>query len=190
MAEQPAAPASIVEDEAVETAVEPLTDRIALEGRGLREHTARGAIINSLFQAGIGVLGLFQRVAVAALLTITEYGLWGLIVTALITLAWLKQIGIADKFVQQDEADQEAAFQKAFTLELVYSAIFFVIACVAFPLLGRALRPHGDRRPGDRARLVAGVQRRRGADLGRLSPDAVRPPARAGVDRPAGLARW
>ncbi len=136
MAEQPAAPASIVEDEAVETAVEPLTDRIALEGRGLREHTARGAIINSLFQAGIGVLGLFQRVAVAALLTITEYGLWGLIVTALITLAWLKQIGIADKFVQQDEADQEAAFQKAFTLELVYSAIFFAIACVAFPLLG------------------------------------------------------
>ena len=49
-----------------------------------------------------------------------------------------------------------------------------------------ALRPHGDRRPRDRARLVAGVQRRRGADLGRLPPDAFRPPARAGVDRPAG----
>ena len=84
----------------------------------------------------MGVLGLVQRVAVAALLTITEYGLWGLIVTALITLAWLKQIGIADKFVQQDEPDQEAAFQKAFTLELAYSAIFFAIACVAFPILG------------------------------------------------------
>ena len=82
------------------------------------------------------MLGLVQRVAVAALLTITEYGLWGLIVTALITLAWLKQIGIADKFVQQDEPDQEAAFQKAFTLELAYSAIFFAIACVAFPVLG------------------------------------------------------
>ena len=129
-------PAGIVEDEAVETAVEPLTERIALQGRSLREHTARGAIINTLFQAGVGVLGLVQRVAVAALLTITEYGLWGLIVTALITLAWLKQIGIADKFVQQDEPDQEAAFQKAFTLELAYSAIFFAIACVVFPVLG------------------------------------------------------
>ena len=129
-------PAGIVEDEAVETAVEPFTERFALQGRSLREHTARGAIINTLFQAGVGVLGLVQRVAVAALLTITEYGLWGLIVTALITLAWLKQIGIADKFVQQDEADQEAAFQKAFTLELAYSAIFFAIACVVFPVLG------------------------------------------------------
>ena len=67
MSEQPAAPASIVEDESVETAVEPLEDRIALEGRGLREHTARGAIINSLFQVGLGVVGLVQRVAVAAL---------------------------------------------------------------------------------------------------------------------------
>ena len=136
MAELPPAPSGIVEDEAVDTAIEPLADRIALEGRSLREHTARGAIINSLFQVGIGVLGLLQRVAVAALLTITEYGLWGLIVTALITLAWLKQIGIADKFVQQDEADQEAAFQKAFTLELAYSAVFFAIACVVFPVLG------------------------------------------------------
>ncbi len=136
MAELPPAPSGIVEDEAVDTAIEPLADRFALDGRSLREHTARGAIINSLFQVGIGVLGLLQRVAVAALLTITEYGLWGLIVTALITLAWLKQIGIADKFVQQDDADQEAAFQKAFTLELAYSAVFFAIACVVFPILG------------------------------------------------------
>ena len=129
-------PASIVEDDAIEAAVEPFEDRIPLEGRSLREHTARGAIINSLFQAGLSTLGLIQRVAVAALLTITEYGLWGLVVTTLITLAWLKQIGIADKFVQQDEADQEAAFQKAFTLELAYSGIFFALACLAFPAYG------------------------------------------------------
>jgi O-antigen/teichoic acid export membrane protein len=134
--EHPPTPASIVEDDAIEAAVEPVEDRIALEGRTLREHTARGAIINSLFQIGLGVVGLVQRVAVAGFLTISEYGLWGLLVTTLITLAWLKQIGIADKFVQQDEADQEAAFQKAFTLELAYSAIFFVIACLAFPVYG------------------------------------------------------
>jgi len=134
LGDPPPTPAGVVEDDAIEAAVEPLQDRLALEGRGLREHTARGAIINSLFQAGLSALGLLQRVAVAALLTITEYGLWGLVVTTLITLAWLKQIGIADKFVQQDEANQELAFQKAFTLELAYSGIFFAIAAIAFPL--------------------------------------------------------
>ena len=134
LGDPPPTPAGIVEDDAIEAAVEPVQDRLDLEGRSLREHTARGAIINSLFQAGLSALGLIQRVAVAALLTITEYGLWGLVVTTLITLAWLKQIGIADKFVQQDEADQELAFQKAFTLELAYSAIFFAIAGLAFPL--------------------------------------------------------
>ncbi len=136
MADHPPTPASITEDDAIEAAVEPLSDRIALEGRSLREHTARGAVINALFQAGLGVFGLVQRVAVAAFLTISEYGVWGLLVTTVITLAWLKQIGIADKFVQQEEPDQEAAFQKAFTLELAYSALFFGIACLAFPVYG------------------------------------------------------
>lgn len=135
-AELPPTPASLMEDDAIEAAHEPISDRIALEGRSLREHTARGAIINSLFQAGLGVLGLVQRVAVAAFLTIAEYGLWGLIVTTLITLAWLKQIGIVDKYVQQDEGDQEAAFQKAFTFELAWSSIFFAFACLAFPVYG------------------------------------------------------
>ena len=68
--------------------------------------------------------------------------------TTLITLAWLKQIGIADKFVQQDEADQEAAFQKAFTLELAYSAIFFVIACLAFPIYGAVYGHRRSSSPG------------------------------------------
>jgi O-antigen/teichoic acid export membrane protein len=134
LTEPPATPVSIIEDDAIEADVEPLQERIALGGRSLREHTARGAVINSLFQIGLSALGLFQRVAVAAFLTISEYGLWGLVVTTLITLAWLKQIGIADKFVQQDEPDQELAFQKAFTLELAYSAIFFLIAGLAFPV--------------------------------------------------------
>jgi O-antigen/teichoic acid export membrane protein len=129
-------PPSITEDDSIEAAVEPIEDRLALGGRSLREHTARGAIINSLFQVGLGVIGLVQRVGVAAFLTITEFGIWGLIVTTAITLAWLKQIGIADKYVQQDDADQELAFQKAFTLELAYSTIFVVIACLAFPAYG------------------------------------------------------
>ena len=48
----------------------------------------------------------------------TEYGVWGILVAALGTLLWLKQVGIGDKYVQQEDDDQELAFQQAFTLEL------------------------------------------------------------------------
>ena len=64
-------------------------------------------------------------------------------------LFWFKQVGIADKYVQQDEADQELAFQKAFTLEAAMTGDL-----------------HGDRRAGgaaDRAGLRAVEDRRAGA---------------------------
>ena len=54
--------------------------------------------------------------------------------TTLITLAWLKQIGIGDKYVQQSRADQVAAFQKAFTIELAYTLCFYVVVLVALPI--------------------------------------------------------
>src|SRR5581483_1736532 len=71
------------------------------EGRSLRQHAARGVIVNSLFQIGISGLGLIRRVGIAAFLTQSQYGFWGLIITTLITLSWLKQVGIDDKYVQQ-----------------------------------------------------------------------------------------
>src|SRR3954454_5574047 len=94
----------------------------------LRSHAARGTLINSGFQLGLTALGTLQRLAVAAWLTRAEYGLWGLLIATLITLVTLKQVGIADKYIQQNEPDQEAAFQKAFTLELGLSLAFFVLA--------------------------------------------------------------
>ncbi|MGH2953243.1 MAG: oligosaccharide flippase family protein [Solirubrobacterales bacterium] len=134
MTERPLTPPSIIEDDAVEAAIEPLEERLALGGRTLREHTAWGGIVNSLFQVGLAFFGLLQRVAVAAFLTTSEYGLWGLLIATLITLSWLKQVGISDKYVQQDEGDQELAFQKAFTLELAYTGVFLVLALAAMPL--------------------------------------------------------
>ena len=116
------------------TAGEALDRRLFLRGRTLREHTARGAIVNGLFQVGLAGVGLLRNVAVAAFLTASEFGLWGLIVTTLITLAWLKQIGISDKYVQQDESDQVGAFQKAFTLEMAYTGLFYVVVFAALPL--------------------------------------------------------
>lgn len=123
---------------------EPNVGRLAAEreietrGRNLREHAARGTIINSGFQVGLAGIGVLRRVLVAAFLTQEEFGLWGILVSTLITLAWLKQVGIADKYIQQTEADQEVAFQKAFTLELTVSVLFFILVIAALPLYAQA----------------------------------------------------
>jgi len=119
------------------------TDSAAPEGdeppiTNLRVRTARGTIINSAFRAGLAVLGLINRVAVAAFLTREEFGLWGIILAVLVTLIWLKQVGIQDKYIQQREPDQKLAFQKAFTIELVLSFAYFLLCCIALPLYALA----------------------------------------------------
>jgi O-antigen/teichoic acid export membrane protein len=114
--------------------LEPYAGRIELGGEGLRRRTARGAIINSGFHVAIVGLGLIRNVALAALLTASEFGFLALVITMLLALTWLKQVGVGDKYIQQDEGDQEAAFQKAFTLELAYSGCLFALALVAMPL--------------------------------------------------------
>ena len=83
-----------------------LEERIDLRGRSLRQHAARGTIINSGFQVGLAALGFLRRTIIAAFLTREEFGIWGILVTTLMTLAWLKEIGVADKYIQQSEDDQ------------------------------------------------------------------------------------
>jgi O-antigen/teichoic acid export membrane protein len=115
-----------------------IEERVDTGGRGLRQHAARGTLINSAFQVGMAGLGLLRRLLIAAFLTRAEFGIWGIIITTLITLSWLKELGISDKYVQQSEPDQEAAYQKAFTLELVVSLAFFAILVLALPIYGAA----------------------------------------------------
>jgi O-antigen/teichoic acid export membrane protein len=105
---------------------------------GLRRRAAQGTIVNSAFQVGLAGVGLLQRLLVAAFLTREEFGLWGILIATLVTLSWLKQIGIADKYIQQSEPDQEAAFQKAFTLELAVSLLFFLLIVVVLPIYALA----------------------------------------------------
>jgi O-antigen/teichoic acid export membrane protein len=115
------------------------SERVDLGGsRGLRQHAVRGTMINSAFQLGLAGLGLLRRFVVAAFLTRAEFGLWGIVVVTLMTLLWLKQVGVADKYVQQDEPDQEAAFQKAFTIELALSVAFMLLVVLALPLYALA----------------------------------------------------
>ena len=104
-------------------------------GDGLRRHTARGTLINALYLVGVSGLGLMRNFIVAAYLTTSDYGIWGILLVGLGTLAWLKEVGIADKYVQQSEEDQELAFQKAFTLELMFSGLFFIGLLAMVPLL-------------------------------------------------------
>ena len=100
----------------------------------LRRRTARGTIVNAVFLAGLNLLGLLKGFIVAAFLTRSEYGVWGILLIALGTLLWLKQVGIGDKYVQQDEADQERAFQKAFTFELLVAGVLLGLMLASLPI--------------------------------------------------------
>src|SRR5947209_8898785 len=82
----------------------------------LRRTAARGTVINSAFQIGLYGAATLERIGVAAFLTRAEYGMWGILMAAMFSLTWIKSWGIGDKYIQQNERDQEAAFQKAFTL--------------------------------------------------------------------------
>lgn len=103
-------------------------------GSSLRGLTARGTIVNAAFSVGLAFIGVAQRFLIAIFLTAAEYGLWGLIFVAVTSVLWLMDIGIGDKFIQQEDPDQEVAFQKAFTLTLLWTLLFCVLILVAVPL--------------------------------------------------------
>ena len=109
--------------------------RLNLKGRTLREHTARGSLINGAFLIGLTFLGFIKGFVLAGLLTAEDYGIWGILVISLGTLVWLRQIGIGDKYIQQDDEDQELAFHKAFTLEAMFTGVFMVLVAGAVPLV-------------------------------------------------------
>ena len=109
--------------------------RIPLHGRSVRQHAARGAIVNAAFQVAFMTLGLLKGVVVAAFLTPDEYGVWGILLISLATVTWLKTVGASDKFVQQSESDQERAFQQAFSFELALTLVFTAVFAALVPLL-------------------------------------------------------
>jgi O-antigen/teichoic acid export membrane protein len=104
-------------------------------GLTLRQFAAHGVIVNSAFDVLVGGLGLIRGIALAAILSRSDYGIWGILVATLGVLARLKLIGINDKYVQQNEGDQELAFQKAFTLELAMSLGAMVVVAGAVPIV-------------------------------------------------------
>jgi O-antigen/teichoic acid export membrane protein len=118
----------------------PYEDRFSQEtvALGLRSHAARGTIINAAFQIGLAVLVLIRRLVVAGFLTAAEFGVWGVLLTTILTVMFIKNVGIADRFVQQAEDDQEREFQKAFTIDLVLGLAATALAAIALPLFALA----------------------------------------------------
>jgi O-antigen/teichoic acid export membrane protein len=113
--------------------VDPYAGRFDGIVGSLRHATARGTIVNAGFTIGLDVLTLLKGFVVAAFLSTSDYGIWGLLVVSLGAFALLKQVGVGDKYVQQEEPDQELAFQKAFTLDLVLNLIVFVAILASLP---------------------------------------------------------
>ena len=73
-------------------AEEPAAGRVA-PGRSLRELAARGTLVNTGFTVAFSSLGLVKGFILAGFLSRADYGLWGIVVVALGTLVWLKQVG-------------------------------------------------------------------------------------------------
>lgn len=119
---------------------EGVTDPIPPQGRGintgglsLRAFAARGVLLNSGFDLGISALGLLRSLILAALLSRADFGVWGILIVSVGVLAQLKLVGVSDRYVQQDEPDQELAFQRAFTVELIATAFAGGTIVVALP---------------------------------------------------------
>ncbi|HWF54006.1 MAG TPA: oligosaccharide flippase family protein [Solirubrobacteraceae bacterium] len=111
------------------------TRAIDTRGRTLREFAAHGVIVNSLFDAGLSGLSLLRGLILAAILSRSAYGLWGVLVVSLGVLARLKVVGISDKYIQQREQDQELAFQRAATLEIAMTLAATVPMVAALPVI-------------------------------------------------------
>jgi len=115
-----------------------LQSRAALRGSSLRRKAARGTIVNGAFLVALNTLGLARGFLLAGFLSTSDYGVWGVLSVAVAGLFWFKDVGVADKYVQQDESDQELAFQKAFTMEAAMTGIFTVIVALVVPLIALA----------------------------------------------------
>lgn len=115
----------------------PETEPSRLVATDLRQRTARGTIINGAFQIGLAGLNLLRRLVIAAFLTAEEFGLWGVLLATLFLIIFIKDAGIGDRFVQQDEANQEHAFQKLFTIDLLLGVTTLLLAAAALPLFSR-----------------------------------------------------
>jgi O-antigen/teichoic acid export membrane protein len=90
--------------------------------------------VNSVWLVALNGLNVLKGIVAAGLLGAADYGLWGLLAVSFGTLGALGAVGFDDKYIHQDSADQEAAFQTAFTLQTALCCLFMLIGLIALPL--------------------------------------------------------
>src|SRR5436305_10721804 len=126
---------------AEDSALRARRDRIAAKSGGsLRVHAARGVMINAAFSIVLQGLSVFRGFVAASFIAPADYAVWSIIVIGFTAIGQLKQVGIVDKYIQQDDPDEEVAFQKAFTLEAILTGGMGLVLAAATPLLALAYR--------------------------------------------------
>ena len=113
-------------------------DAIAPLRTDLRRRAARGTLINGAFLVALTALGLVRGFVLARFLTTDDYGIWAILVTSFGTLVFLKEVGVSDKYIQQADLDQETAFQRAFTIEVIMTGAVTALIAVVIPLVAWA----------------------------------------------------
>lgn len=103
--------------------------------RTLRTAMTRGVAWNAAFQAFATVVQMARGVLIAALVSPEEYGLWGGVLAVIGAAGVLKQIGIVEAYLADDDPDEHRSFRAAFTLELGVNALLTVAIVVAAPLM-------------------------------------------------------
>ena len=117
-----------------------MSDRFSFPRSELRRRTLRGVVVTSGFMIAIDGLALIQGLVVTRLLGPSEIGLYGIVSTFVVSIVALKRVGIDEAFVQQEEPDQEAEFQRAFTLELLLGTVFTALICALAPAVAAVYR--------------------------------------------------
>jgi len=103
--------------------------------RSLRTAMTRGVAWNAAFQAFATVVQMIRGVLIAALVAPEEYGLWGGVLAVIGAAGVLKQIGILEAYLADEDEDGARSFRAAFTLELGVNALLTVAIVVAAPLM-------------------------------------------------------
>jgi len=110
-------------------------ERFSFPRDELRPRAARGVLINGGFLVLAESLVVVQGLLVARLLSTSQFALYGIVSITVITLLTLKQVGIDEAYVQQDEDDQQLAFHRAFTIELGLASLFALLIVILAPVV-------------------------------------------------------
>jgi len=109
--------------------------RFGARGAALRHNAARGTLVNTAFLSSLSALGLLRGFVLAGFLTASDFGVWGIVMVSLALVAAVQGAAIGDRYIRQDDDDQEVAFQRAFSISVLLAGACLAASLVLIPLL-------------------------------------------------------